>query len=281
MDNFLLEYEPFIRVGAFAGGFTLLAVLERLLPRRSREVSRKRRWLNNVGITFLNTFVIRIFFAAGAVGFAMYADMKDLGLFNFYDVPWIVAVVASVVILDFFIWLQHLVFHHVPALWRLHMMHHTDLDIDLTTGTRFHPLEMLISMVIKLGVIFFIGAPMAGVLIFEVLLNATSMFNHSNLKLPGWLDRAVRLLIVTPDMHRVHHSVILKETHSNFGFNLTWWDRVLGTYISQPKMGHENMKLGLASFREVEKLDFHRLMVLPFVARRTQLGLPKKSYPEE
>jgi sterol desaturase/sphingolipid hydroxylase (fatty acid hydroxylase superfamily) len=171
-----------------------------------------------------------------------------------------------VIVLDLVIYLQHVLFHAVPALWRLHRMHHADLDFDVTTGARFHPIEIVLSMVIKLAAVVSLGAPAIAVLVFEVLLNATAMFNHGNIRLPLGFDRVLRLLVVTPDMHRVHHSTVTSETNSNFGFNLPWWDRLLGTYRAQPVAGHEDMTIGIALFREPQDLRLDRMLVQPFRA---------------
>jgi sterol desaturase/sphingolipid hydroxylase (fatty acid hydroxylase superfamily) len=186
---------------------------------------------------------------------------------NHFQVPYGVAVVAGVVLFDLFIYIQHVLFHHVPSLWRLHGVHHTDLDFDVTTAIRFHPVEIALSMGIKLGLVYLFGPPALSVILFEIILNSTAMFSHSNLRLPLWLDGVLRLVIVTPDMHRVHHSVIIREFNSNFGFNLSLWDRLLGTYRPHPEKGHEGMVIGLANFRDPSRLSLLRLMILPFTAR--------------
>jgi sterol desaturase/sphingolipid hydroxylase (fatty acid hydroxylase superfamily) len=212
----------------------------------------------------LNTALVRVLLPTTAVGLALVAQKRGWGLLNNLPVPPWVAVVASVVLLDLAIYLQHVMFHAMPALWRVHRMHHTDLDFDVTTGARFHPIEIVLSMLIKFGVVVALGASALSVLIFEVLLNATSMFNHGNVHLPEKLDRYLRWLVVTPDMHRVHHSVVIVETNSNFGFNLPWWDRLLGTYRDQPAAGHEGMTIGIAQFREVRELWLDRMLLQPF-----------------
>jgi len=199
-----------------------------------------------------------------AVGVALVAEAHGLGLFNVLPLPAWIGVVASVILLDLAIYFQHVLFHAVPVLWRLHRMHHADLDIDVSTGLRFHPIEILLSMVIKLAVVIALGAPAIAVLIFEVLLNATSMFNHSNVHIPERLDGVVRWFVVTPDMHRVHHSIVARETNSNFGFNLPWWDRLFGTYRAQPAAGHEAMKIGIEQFRDPRELRLDRMLLQPF-----------------
>jgi len=211
--------------------------------------------------------VLRLIFGAAAVGMALYAAQKGWGILNNVHVTYWTAVIMSVLALDFVIYLQHVMFHAVPALWSLHMMHHADMDIDVTTGTRFHPIEMILSMLIKIAAVAVLGPPAIAVLIFEVLLNGTSMFNHGNLLIPSALDRVLRLFVVTPDMHRVHHSVFPTETNSNFGFNMPWWDRLMGTYRAQPSLGHEGMTIGLNQFRDPTLLTLPRLLILPFVGK--------------
>ena len=264
MDDSFLAYEPMIRLGSFAGVLTLMAGWELAAPRRLQAIGRGLRWSNNLGIVVLDTLLLRLIFPTAAVGFALFAEAQGWGLFNAVAVPTWLAVVASVLILDFAIYLQHVLFHAVPALWRLHRMHHADLEFDVTTGLRFHPVEILISMGIKLAVVAALGPPAIAVLVFEVLLNATSMFNHGNVRMPAGLDRALRWLVVTPDMHRVHHSVLPHETNSNFGFSLPWWDRLLGTYRDQPGAGHDGMTIGIEQFRTPRDLWLDRLLIQPF-----------------
>lgn len=259
-------YEPVIRLSAFLGIFAIMALWEIVAPRRKRLFSRLARWPNNIGIVVLNTVVMRVLFPTAAVGVALSAEANGWGLFNSLSVPVGMAVVLSVVIMDFAIYLQHVLVHAVPALWRLHRMHHADLDYDVTTGARFHPIEIIISMLLKLMVVGALGAPALAVLIFEVILNATAMFNHSNVRLPEGLDRLLRLVVVTPDMHRVHHSVIPAETNSNFGFNLPWWDRLFGTYTAQPRDGHEGMTIGIEQFRAGGDLRLDRMLIQPFLS---------------
>jgi sterol desaturase/sphingolipid hydroxylase (fatty acid hydroxylase superfamily) len=240
-----------------------MAVWELAAPRRRQEIPRVIRWTNNLGLVVIDTIVLRLSFPILAVGLAVIAQDRGWGLFNIIEAPGWVAVLVSIVILDLVIYLQHVMFHAVPALWRLHRMHHADLEFDVTTGLRFHPVEILLSMGIKLAMVMALGPPAVAVLIFEVLLNATAMFNHSNIRLPMLVDRFLRLIVVTPDMHRVHHSVIPEETNSNFGFNLPWWDRLLGTYKAQPKAGHEEMSIGIEQFRTTRDLWLDRMLVQP------------------
>jgi sterol desaturase/sphingolipid hydroxylase (fatty acid hydroxylase superfamily) len=246
----LLAVEPALRLGAFFGILALMAGWEYLAPRRALKLARRMRWPANFGVVVLNSVLIRLFFPAAAVGMALFAQASGWGIFNHYAVPRWAALLAGVVLLDLAIYLQHVLFHAVPALWRLHRMHHADLDLDVTTGARFHPLEIVLSMLIKFAAIAALGVPPEGVLLFEVLLNATSMFNHANVRMPARLDGALRTLVVTPDMHRVHHSIERDETNSNFGFNLSLWDRLFGTYRAQPRAGHERMQIGIPELRD-------------------------------
>jgi sterol desaturase/sphingolipid hydroxylase (fatty acid hydroxylase superfamily) len=230
----MVTYEEIIRLGAFAGIFAAMAVWEFFGPRRKQEIERGVRWPGNLGVVAVDTILVHLLIPATAIGVALVAQAHGWGLFNVVTLPFWIAVVSAVILLDLAIYLQHVLFHAVPALWRLHRMHHADLEFDVTTGLRFHPIEILLSLMIKLAVVAAVGAPAVAVLIFEVLLNATSMFNHGNVRIPPGLDRLLRWIVVTPDMHRVHHSIVARETNSNFGFNLPWWDRLLGTYRAQP-----------------------------------------------
>ena len=265
MTDASLANEPAIRLGFFIGVFAIVAAWEALAPRRERTMPRRVRWPNNIGVVALNTLLLRVVFPTAAVGVALVAEARGWGLFNAVGAPTWLAVALSVVLLDFAIYLQHVMFHAVPALWRLHRMHHADLDIDVTTGARFHPIEILLSMLIKLAVVAALGPPALGVLVFEVLLNATSMFNHGNLNIPLGVDRVLRWFVVTPDMHRVHHSAVVHETNSNFGFNLPWWDRLFGTYRAQPAAGHAAMTIGIEQFRDAGDLRLDRMLVQPLV----------------
>lgn len=233
------------------------------MPRRARSMQRSIRWPNNLGVAALNSLLMRLILPAGTVGFALAAEPRRWGLLHSFELPASVAVIAAVVALDFVIYLQHVLFHAVPVLWRFHRMHHADLDFDVTTGIRFHPVEMVLSMGVRVAAIAALGAPATGVLAFELLLNATSMFNHSNLRIPAPADRIGRLLVVTPDMHRVHHSVLAHEANSNFGFNLPWWDRLLGTYRPQPEDGHERMTVGIREFRDQQELRLYHMLLQP------------------
>ena len=263
-ESFLLGNEPVVRLGLFLGVFSAMALWEFALPRRRLRESKPTRWTNNLLLVALNTIVLRVLFPTTAVGLAVVVGGSGTGLLNHFEVPYPVAVVLSILILDLVIYLQHLMFHAVPALWRLHRMHHADLDFDVTTGARFHPIEIALSMLIKFAAIALLGPPAVAVLVFEVVLNATAMFNHANVRIhPAW-DRALRWIVVTPDMHRVHHSVDAPETNSNFGFNLPWWDRLFGTYRAQPAAGHEQMTIGIGQFRTGRDLWLDRMLAIPF-----------------
>ena len=253
-----------IRLGFFLGVFALMALWELVAPRRSRAVGRVARWPNNLGVAVVDTIAVRLIFPTAAVGMALSAEERGWGLLNILDWPaWLVVPVA-VLLLDLAIYGQHVAFHYVPVLWRLHRMHHADLDFDVTTGVRFHPIEIVLSMIIKIAVVAALGAPAISVVIFEVLLNATSMFNHGNVRLPERLDRILRWIVVTPEMHRVHHSIVRTETDSNFGFNQPWWDYLFGTYRAQPAAGHEGMTIGIDRFREAGELRLDRMLLQPF-----------------
>ncbi|TLF52516.1 sterol desaturase family protein [Halomonas urmiana] len=265
MSEMPLTHELLIRGGVFAFVLLGMALWEVVARRRPQRIPRRQRWPSNLAIVVLDTLAVRLVFPLAAVGAALVAAEQGWGLFNLVSVPTWLAMVASVVMLDMAIYFQHRLFHVVPWLWRLHRMHHADLEFDVTTGLRFHPLEILISMGIKLAVVALLGAPALAVLIFEVLLNATSMFNHGNVRLPARLDRWLRLAVVTPDMHRVHHSIVRQETDSNFGFNLPWWDRLFGTYRDQPAAGHLGMTIGIEDFREAHDLRLDRMLLQPFV----------------
>ena len=245
----ILGAEPAVRLGVFLLVLVLLAAVEMLAPRRKGEAQRRRRWPGNLGMLAVDTLLVRILFPTAAVGAALAAEASGLGLLNQVVLPSWLAVVVAIVVLDLLIYAQHRLFHAAPWLWRLHRVHHSDVAVDVTTGLRFHPGEILLSMLVKLGAVVLLGAPALGVMLFEIILNAGAMFSHSNIRLPASADRVARALLVTPDMHRVHHSIIPRETASNFGFNLAIWDRLFGTYCAQPAAGHEAMTLGLTAFR--------------------------------
>ncbi len=263
MTEALLAHEAAIRLAVFVAVLVLMAVLEATLPRRRRSVTRWARWPSNLGIVVLDAALLRLLLPATAAAVALVVEGQGAGLLPALGLPPWAMIVAAMVLLDLAVYLQHVLFHAVPGLWRLHRMHHADLDFDVTTGSRFHPVEILLSMAVKLAVIAAIGAPAAAVVLFEITLNATSMFNHANLRLPPALDRVLRWIVVTPDMHRVHHSIRRPETDSNYGFNLPWWDRVFGTYRAQPADGHDGMTIGLPVFRTVRDSRLDQLLLQP------------------
>jgi sterol desaturase/sphingolipid hydroxylase (fatty acid hydroxylase superfamily) len=252
------------RIAAAAAVFAVMALWEALAPRRPWSVGRLARWPHNLGIVVIDALAVRILIPAAAVGAALVAAGNGWGLFHVAGLRLSLASLLGFLALDVAIYAQHVAFHKVPLLWRLHRMHHADLDIDVTTGVRFHPIEIVLSMLIKIAVVLALGIPPVAVFVFEVVLNATSMFNHANVAMPSWLDRVLRLIVVTPDMHRVHHSIAPRETDSNFGFNLPWWDRLFGTYRAAPQAGHDRMTIGLSTFRDRAELRLDRLLTQPF-----------------
>lgn len=263
--DWIAAHELLVRGASFVTVFALMAIWELRAPARALTISKSLRWANNIGLVALNTVLLRLLFPAAAVGMAAWVNNEGWGVLNQMALPAWLAVLIAVVVLDFVIWLQHVMVHAIPALWRLHRVHHADLDYDLTTGARFHPLEIVLSMLIKFAAIALLGPPVVAVVIFEVLLNATSMFNHGNVRLPGRVDRVLRWFLVTPDMHRVHHSVEDDETNSNFGFSLPWWDRLFGTYRAQPRAGHTDMTIGIRGCTDPRQASWLTgLLALPF-----------------
>jgi len=267
-------------MSAFLGILTMMALWEIRAPRRCLDLPRGPRWVANLTIVVLDSVIVRLLFAAGAVGMAVAAAERNWGVLNQLSSPILLKIVLTVIALDFVLYLQHVMFHAVPLFWRFHMMHHADLNCDVTTGVRFHPVEVALSMVIKLGAVLLLGAAPLGVLVFEILLNATSMFNHSNIWIPEAVDRALRWMIVTPDMHRIHHSVFPQETNSNFGFNLPWWDRLLGTYRDDPLQNQTVMNLGLEQYRDPRGLTLLCILALPFVGSPGRYPLAHKDKME-
>ena len=262
----LLDHEAKIRFSLFLGILTIMTLWEIVAPCRRLSAPKTMRWFSNVGLLVLGTTVLRALFPMATVGVAAIADEHQWGMFQSLQVPYWQTVVFSIILLDLTTYLQHTLFHALPVLWRMHKVHHVDLDFDVTTGLRFHPLELLLSMVGKLAVVLLLGPPVIAVLLFEVILNATSMFNHGNVSLPDQIDRYLRWFIVTPDMHRIHHSTITQETNSNYGFNLPWWDYILGTYRHRPSVSHTSMTIGLAEYQKdlrAEQLPW--MLVLPFL----------------
>ena len=268
-NEWLLAHEPAIRLAAFVGVFALMALAEAVVPRRQRRLPRRTPWPRNLALVAVNTVVVRLVFPLAAVGFAAFVGERGWGLLNALGVPFWPAFVVAVTALDLVIYAQHVMFHAVPWLWRLHRVHHADADVDVTTGARFHPIEIVLSMLIKLAVVALLGAPAAAVLAFEVVLNAAAMFNHANLRLPTGIDRALRWMIVTPEMHRIHHSQDMAETNSNYGFNLTWWDRIFGTYRAVAARPQETMPIGVDGITGTDRaVRLGGLLMLPFFDER-------------
>jgi sterol desaturase/sphingolipid hydroxylase (fatty acid hydroxylase superfamily) len=281
VDGFIQTHEATIRLGFFLGVFALMATWEVIAPSRARMLTRVQRWSSNLGLVVLNTILLRLLFPAAAVGVALTVNAQGWGLLNALSWPFWLEVLLALIALDFAIWVQHVLFHAVPALWRLHRVHHDDLDYDLTTGARFHPIEIILSMLIKFAVIAALGPPVVAVILFEVILNAMAMFNHANIALPARVDRALRWLVVTPDMHRVHHSIEDDETNSNFGFNLSCWDRLLGTYRAQPRAGQQGMTIGIRQYREPKRVDrLDGMLALPFVGRVTDYAINRRQWAD-
>lgn len=278
-NEWLISNEVTIRMSFFFGIFAIMAIWELLTPRRKLSTSKSLRWLNNLGLVFLNSIVLRLLFPAAAVGVAIFAEQQGWGLLNYYQLPLLVSVVLAVVIMDFVIYIQHVMVHALPLLWRLHRVHHADVDYDVTTGARFHTLEIILSMLIKFATILLLGPAAVAVIIFEVMLNATAMFNHANVKLPLPLDRVLRLFLVTPDMHRVHHSVEDNETNSNYGFSLPWWDRIFGTYIDQPREGHDDITIGIHKYNDPKQVNrIFGMLMLPFKGKISGYAINRREW---
>lgn len=264
MNQYIAEHEGLIRLSVFASVFVVMAVLEALYPRKTRTQPRLIRWITNLGIMVFYSVLLRLLFPVMAMGVALYAGSEGWGLLNQFDMPVWAHIVISAILLDMAVYWQHVASHKIPVIWAFHKMHHADRDIDVTTGNRFHPIEIILSMLYKMLVVLVLGPHVLGVLIFEIVLNGSAMFNHANLRLPLWLDKIIRLLFVTPDMHRVHHSVIRRETDSNYGFNLSVWDRIFGSYIDQPAKGHDAMTIGLAEYQTDKPSHLLWSLFLPF-----------------
>ncbi len=282
LNEFVMNNELAIRLGFFFGVFALMALWEVLAPRRALTVSKTMRWANNIGLVFLNSFILRLLFPAAAVGMAAWTSAQGWGLLNYFEVSLLPAAIVSIIVMDLIIYLQHVMVHAVPVLWRLHRVHHADLDYDVTTGSRFHPIEIILSMGIKFAIIVVLGPPVVAVVIFEVILNGMAMFNHGNVRLPLGLDRVLRWFVVTPDMHRVHHSVEDDEANSNFGFNLSIWDRLFGTYRDQPRAGHEGMTIGIHKYRDPKMVSWlSGLLIFPFVGKITGYAINRREWNED
>ena len=278
VSEIVIGHEGLIRIGIFAGVLTVMAVWESVTPKRVPRGSKRRRWMSNFGVLILNTVLARLLLPAAAPGAALFAGVQGWGLFNYFDVPFWLSTLVCVAALDLAVYLQHILFHAVPVFWCIHRMHHADLDFDVSTGGRFHPIEIVLSILIKCAVVVLLGAPVLAVVVFEVLLSTTSLFNHSNVQIPSGVDRSLRWLVVTPDMHRVHHSSEDDETNSNFGFNLPWWDRLLGTYRDQPRVEHQHMDIGIRTFRDPAHCqDLLGMLASPFLRDASGYAINRRS----
>ncbi|MCE2029441.1 sterol desaturase family protein [Sessilibacter corallicola] len=273
-SELVTNHEATIRLSFFIGILCVMGLWELLAPARKPVIAKATRWFNNLGLVVLDTILLRFLFPAAAVGLAVIAQEQNAGLLNNVELPLIATTLIAIVLLDLVIYLQHVMFHALPILWRLHQVHHADLDYDVTTGTRFHPIEIVISMFVKAGAIFLIGPPVVAVILFEIVLNACAMFNHGNVRLPLWLDKIIRVIIVTPDMHRVHHSTIINEANSNFGFSLSIWDKLFGTYRAQPKLGHDDMEIGVSYAKDPKQVTWiSGLLTMPFRSNKGNYDL--------
>lgn len=266
--TFIMAHESLVRLGVFSVVLLLMIGLEYFIPRRINSASKSIRWMSNLGLATLGTLLVvgvsRVLLLFLPMSIALYVEQQGWGLMPLLDLPVGMIMVLGILALDLLIYGQHVMFHHVPLLWRLHLVHHTDRDLDATSGIRFHPVEIVLSIFLKIVVVVALGIPAVALVIFEIILNAMALFNHSNIKIPKALDKVMRLIVVTPDMHRVHHSIIPMETNSNFGFNLPWWDWIFKTYRAQPQQGHIDMTLGLKDFKNPQKLTLYCLVRLPF-----------------
>ncbi len=264
MNADIADLESVLRLGVFLSVFVVLAVLELLIPRRRLRYSKLQRWASNIGLSIFNTIFLRIIIPVAGVGAALLAAEKGWGLLNQIELPTLPGSILFLLIFDVTIYWQHRIYHLVPVLWRFHRVHHTDMDYDFTTGSRFHPVSILISTLIKAGLILLMGPPAIAVVLAEVILNATSMFNHSNIKLPEGLETALRKVIVTPDMHRIHHSVERKEHDRNFGFNLSCWDRIFSSYLENAEKPQTEIDIGIRGFQDKKSLNMFTLLFQPF-----------------
>ena len=282
VTDWIMANEKSLRSSIFFGMLIIMGLWEFISPRRTRLLTRLLRWTNNLALLLLNIVISRWIFPLAAVGVAAFVESNGWGLMNVYEIPFSLAIVLSVIALDFIIYLQHVLVHAVPVLWRLHRVHHADPDLDVTSGLRFHPIEIILSLLIKFAAIVVLGAPVIAVVIFEILLNAGAMFNHANVRLPLALDKLLRWFIVTPDMHRIHHSVEDDEANSNFGFNLTWWDRLFGTYTVEPRGGHEGMTVGIHHYNDPKQVSWlHGILILPFRKKIGGYTINRRNWNEE
>lgn len=264
MTDFILNNETNFRLGVFLSILLLMMTMEALFPRKARVLGRRHRWFSNLLLIIIDGIFVRLLFPIVGVGMAAVSLEKGWGLFNYTEWPLWVEITLAITLLDVAIYWQHVASHHIPILWSLHKVHHVDRDIDVTTGSRFHPVEIALSMAYKICLVLLLGAPILAVIIFELILNGCAMFNHSNVKLPLRIDSKLRRFIVTPDMHRVHHSTMVSETNSNYGFSLSLWDRIFKTYIAQPSKGHKGMLIGLEEYQTSGPASLTWSLILPF-----------------
>jgi len=279
MNDLIINNELVIRLSFLFGIFTVMALWEIATPKRPLTVSKPLRWANNIGLVILNNVLLRLLFPAAVAGMAVFTQQQGWGILNYYEVPFWAATVISLIALDFFIYLQHVMFHAVPILWRVHRVHQADLDFDITTWGRFHPFEIILLMLLKFAVIIILGPPVLAVILFEIILIVTAMFIHGNVSIPRPVDRIIRWLIVTPDMHRVHHSAEVDETNSNFSINLSIWDRLFGTYLDQPQYNHQGMTIGLCTFREIDQCEkLPGILSMPFFAKFESYAINQRPF---
>ena len=276
--NWILQHEALIRLSCFLGVFGLMTLWEIRNPSRPLQVAKGIRWTHNIVLVVINSVVLRLILPTTATALALLAQQNNWGLLNYYGVPLVIGIIIAIVVMDLVIYLQHVMMHSLPLLWRLHRVHHADLDYDVTTGLRFHPLEIILSMLIKFSIILLLGPAVIAVIIFEVVLNAMAMFNHGNVSLPFWLDKPLRWFVVTPDMHRIHHSIIDNETNSNFGFNIALWDRLFGTYLAQPQAGH-HITIGIHQYNDEKKVNrIIGMLLLPFRKEMTGYVINRRNW---
>ncbi|WP_283789196.1 sterol desaturase family protein [Bermanella sp. WJH001] len=272
LSQWLIDHEPMVRSVCFFSILIIMMLWEALSPKRPRKYTRLLRWSQNIALVFLNSFIIRLVLPLATISVALYAQQHNFGLFNKFEFHPVFAFILTIILFDMAIYWQHRIFHMVPWLWSLHKVHHVDQDIDVTTGSRFHTIEILISLLIKFSLVLVLGPPVVAIMVFEIILNATAMFNHANVALPSKLDRLLRVLLVTPDMHRVHHSTILDESNRNFGFNLSCWDRIFNSYQAQPSKGHLGMDIGVKDYTDPRTTQYLPAMLwLPFAKKPSSL----------
>ncbi len=264
MSEFFMQHQQEFRLGIFAAALLIFMMLENIFPRRKKSLPLITHYLNNLSLSVVNSVLVKVLFPLGVFSFTLFLEKKEWGLFYLINLPAWLEIFIAIVLLDLLIYFQHVIFHKVPVLWRLHRVHHADVDLDVSSGVRFHPIEILLSMLIKMLTVMLLGVSPIAVMMFEIILNATAMFNHSNLRFPLGVDAIIRKILVTPDMHRIHHSIIRKECDSNYGFNVSWWDRLFRTYTALPQDGHLGMTLGLNDFRQKHDQQVHHLLMQPF-----------------